>query len=196
MKSKISSIKKVLMGLAIVFILGKTAQASTVRISDLDGLIAVNMTPTLGAAATIAARIGTWDGTSFTMAPLTAAGYFDNDLKELSATVSAADNTGVGINQGVQLALAVYNSPSSTAYSTSVARAVLTDTSWIMPTLVFGTGVTNFQLLSSTTAVFGTYSFNGGNQQIGLIPEPSSASLFGAGALVLWFVRRKRGASI
>lgn len=192
MKNQNPSMKKVLISLATVLIFSQGVQASSVRISDIDGLISVNMTPALGATANIAARLGTWNGTSFTTAPFTAGGYFDNDLKELSATVSASSNAGVGIAQGTQLALAIYNSPSTTAFSTSVARAVLTDTSWIMPLLDFSLSTTNFELLNSTTAVFGTYSFNAGNQQIGLIPEPSSASLFGVGALALWLVRRKR----
>lgn len=193
MKNQIPSMQKVLMGLATALLLSQSVKASTVKIFDNDGLIAVNMTPALGATATIAARLGTWNGTTFTMAPITAAGYFDNDLKDLAATVSASSNAGVGINQGTQLALAIYNSPSTTAYSTAVARAVLTDVSWIMPLLDFSTSTTSFSLLNTTTAVIGTYSFNGGNQQIGLIPEPSTASLFGFGALVLWVVRKKKG---
>lgn len=169
------------------------AQASTVKVFDNDGLIAVNTTPALGATASIAARLGTWNGSTFTAAS-TAAGYFDNDLKELSATVSASANSAVGINQGTAFALAIYNASTTTAYSSSIAQAILTDTSWIMPLLDFSLTINNFQLTGSTVARVGSYNYNGGNQIITLasIPEPSSLSLMAAGAFGLWIARRKR----
>ncbi|NDC01179.1 MAG: hypothetical protein EBZ83_07160, partial [Verrucomicrobia bacterium] len=183
MQANHPKVKTSLLAIVSAALLSAAAQASTVKVFDNDGLIAVNTTPALGATASIAARLGTWNGSTFTAAS-TAAGYFDNDLKELSATVSASANSAVGINQGTAFALAIYNASTTTAYSSSIAQAILTDTSWIMPLLDFSLTINNFQLTGSTVARVGSYSFNGGNQIITLasIPEPSSLSLLAAGA--------------
>ncbi|NBQ65101.1 MAG: PEP-CTERM sorting domain-containing protein [Verrucomicrobia bacterium] len=193
MQANHPKVKTSLLAIVSAALLSAAAQASTVKVFDNDGLIAVNTTPALGATASIAARLGTWNGSTFTAAS-TAAGYFDNDLKELSATVSASANSAVGINQGTAFALAIYNASTTTAYSSSIAQAILTDTSWIMPLLDFSLTINNFQLTGSTVARVGSYNYNGGNQIITLasIPEPSSLSLMAAGAFGLWIARRKR----
>jgi len=193
MQTNSPKLKTSLLAFVSASLLAVAAQASTVKVFDDDALITVNTTPALGATANIAARLGTWNGSTFTVAS-TAAGYFDNDLKELSATVSANANSGVGINQGSAFALAIYNAASTAAYSSSIAQAILTDTSWIMPLLDFSLTTNNFQLTGSTVARVGSYNFNGGNQIItlALIPEPSSLSLLAAGAFGLWIARRKR----
>jgi hypothetical protein len=181
----------VLAGLTLIMALTMQNQASTVRI--FDDSLSVNSVPVIGATASIGARLGTWNGTSFTAPPSSvAAGYFDNDLKELSATISASANATVGINQGNAFAIAIYDAASTAAYSSSLRQAVLRDPSWIMPTLDFSLTVNNFFLTANTTALVGTYDFNGGNQQIGLIPEPSAASLMLLGVAAL-FASRKRG---
>jgi len=189
MKSKY----KVLIAVLTATLLAAGTQASTVKVSDVDGLISVNTVPALGGTDSIAARLGTWNGSTFTAAP-TAAGYFDNDLKELSATISASANSTVGINQGSTFALAIFNAPSASSYSSTLAQAVLTDASWIMPLLDFSLTTNNFQLTANTVAQIGSYNFNGGNQLITLavIPEPSSFSLLLTGLLGLWGATRKR----
>jgi len=193
METNSPKLKTSLLAFVSASLLAVAVQASTVRVSDNDGRINVNTTPTLGATANIAARLGTWNGETFTVAS-TAAGYFDNDLRELSATVSANANSGVGINQGSAFALAIYNAASTAAYSSSIAQAILTDTSWIMPLLDFSLTNNSFQLTGNTVARVGSYNFNGGDQIItlALIPEPSSLSLLAAGAFGLWISRRKR----
>lgn len=193
METNSPKLKASLLAFVSASLLAVAVQASTVRVSDDDGRINVNTTPTLGATANIAARLGTWNGATFTVAS-TAAGYFDNDLRELSATVSANANSGVGINQGSAFALAIYNAASTAAYSSSIAQAILTDTSWIMPLLDFSLTNNSFQLTGNTVARVGSYNFNGGDQIItlALIPEPSSLSLLAVGAFGLWISRRKR----
>lgn len=193
MKIQVKSVKKILSGMICAVAITGSSQASTVRIFDTS--LSVSNTPALSSTAVIGARLGVWNGTSFTAAPISvAAGYFDNDLVELSATISASANATVGINAGDLFALAIYNAASTTAYSTAVNQAILTDASWIMPALDFSLTVNNFSLTANTVARVGTYNFNSGNNLIGLavIPEPSSASLLVLGSLGLWLARRKK----
>jgi len=187
-------IMKKLVILATTFVLGGAPlKAESVKIADLDGLITVVNIPGLGATQTIAARIGLWNGTTFTSSGnVVGSGFFDNDLKELSAGISSASNPS-GFAAGTLLALAVYNSNSTLDFSTSVNRAILTDASWLMPTLAFGTAVkATFGLTANTTAVVGGYDYNGGNQTITLVPEPSTGALMMVGAAGLVALRRLR----
>jgi len=191
---KIHPIMKKLAILATTFVLGGAPlKAESVKIADLDGLITVVNIPGLGATQTIAARIGLWNGTTFTSSGnVVGSGFFDNDLKELSAGISSASNPS-GFAAGTLLALAVYNSNSTLDFSTSVNRAILTDASWLMPTLAFGTAVkATFGLTANTTAVVGGYDYNGGNQTITLVPEPSTGALMMIGAAGLVALRRLR----
>jgi len=168
-------------------------KAESVRISDLDGQITVVNTPALGATVTIGARIGLWDGTNFTsVGNVVGAGFFDNDLKELSASISAASNPS-GYSTGTLLALAIYNSSATADFSSLVNHAILTDPGWLMPTLAFGTAVkATYGLTANTVAQVGGYSFNSGNQAITLVPEPATGSLLLLGGMGLLALRRLR----
>ncbi|NBU68851.1 MAG: PEP-CTERM sorting domain-containing protein [Verrucomicrobia bacterium] len=172
---------------------GAPLKAESVKIADLDGLITVVNIPGLGATQTIGARIGLWNGTTFTSSGnIVGSGYFDNDLKELSAGISSASNPS-GFAAGTLLALAIYNDVSTADFSTTVNRAILTDASWLMPTLAFGTAVkATFGLTANTTAVVGGYSYNGGNQTITLVPEPSTGALMALSAVGMIALRRLR----
>jgi len=144
----------------------------------------------------IAARIGTWSAGVFT-AGIGGTGFYDNEFGELSTTLSAASNSAVGISAGTSLALAIYKSTSTTGYSSAVLQAILTDSAWIMPTLVFGIGDTIFEPTSSAVAVVGSYSFAGNNQiatltNLAAVPEPSVASLFALGTVGLVALRARR----
>lgn len=183
---------KILSGFLALIVAGSSGlMGESVKIYDGDGGLTVVNTPSLGAFQTIAARIGLWDGTTFTSSGnVVGAGYFDNDLKELQATISASSNPA-GYAQGTLLALAIYDLPSASDFSSSVNYAVLTDSNWAMPTIGFGLAVkATFGLTASTTAVVGTYNFNGGSQTVTLVPEPATGSLLLLSGLGFFALRR------
>ena len=168
--------------------------ASTVKV--LDSSFNVTSTPALGALEIIAARLGTWSGGVFTALP-TSGGAFDNDLRELSVTVSNSTNAGAGLSAGTAFAVAIYKATSTTAYSSSFLQAVLTDSTWIMPALGFDTIVNTFTPTANAVAVIGSYSFSANNQMVTLgslaaVPEPSVASLFALGTVGLVALRARR----
>jgi len=193
MKNK--TIKTILCSMGLL--LANQIQSHATSVKIYDDSFNVSSSPALGASEQIAARIGTWSGGVFTSG-LTGTGFYDNELDELSATLSASLNSTVGISPGTLLALAIYKSTSGTPYSDAVLQAVLTDSTWVMPTLVFGLTETLYAPTANAVAVVGSYNFAGGNQIVTLtnlaaIPEPSVASLLALGTvgLVALRVRRK-----
>jgi hypothetical protein len=192
MKNK--TIKMILCGMGLLFANQIPAHATSVKIDDLS--FNVSVSPALGTEM-IAARIGTWSAGVFT-AGIGGAGFYDNEFNELNTTLSAVSNSEVGISSGTLLALAIYKSTSGTPYSDAVLQAVLTDSTWVMPTLEFGLTQTIYAPTANAVAVVGSYDFAGGNQIVTLtnlaaIPEPSVASLLALGTvgLVALRVRRK-----
>ena len=184
----------ILCGMGLLFANQIPAHATSVKIDDLS--FNVSVSPALGTEM-IAARIGTWSAGVFT-AGIGGAGFYDNEFNELNTTLSAVSNSEVGISSGTLLALAIYKSTSGTPYSDAVLQAVLTDSTWVMPTLEFGLTQTIYAPTANAVAVVGSYDFAGGNQIVTLtnlaaIPEPSVASLLALGTvgLVALRVRRK-----
>lgn len=181
--------------LALLAIYPAKSNAETVQILDNDGFISVINTPSLGATEVIGVRWGKWDSVNsvFTSVGNTVgSGYYDNDLRELSAAISSAANPS-GFANGTLLALAIYAAPSTTDYSPSFKQAILTNSSWVMPTLAFGLNtVANYTLNSSTTAVVGQFNFNSNDQVITLVPEPSTGALLMIGSVGLVALRRLR----
>jgi hypothetical protein len=181
--------------IALLAVVPTKGQAETVQILDNDGFISVLNTPSLGATEVIGVRWGKWDSVNsiFTSVGNTVgAGYYDNDLRELSATISSALNPS-GFASGSLLALAIYASSSVNDYSASYRQAILTNSAWVMPTLAFGLNtVANYTLNSSTTAVVGQFNYNSNDQVITLVPEPSTGALMMIGAAGLVALRRLR----
>jgi len=147
---------------------------------------------------------GKWDaGTSVfsTIIGINASntGYVDLSSPEL--IVALNQTTNANIASGASLALAIFNSPLvdvgggtllSSSYSTSVSRAILVDSSWAAPTFANNANPLSYAFTSGTSAVFGTFSYNGGNEQIGMVPEPSTGALMMIGAAGLVALRRLR----
>ena len=153
-------------------------------------------------SSTLGARWGTWNGSQFTELSAGNLGYATiapvGDT-ELSVTLNQLDNTNY--SAGSSLALAIYtngiNDASAVSYTSATFRSVLVDTSWVTPTFADNGVDTRLSFNTTTSAVVGTYAFNGGTQIIELsaIPEPSTfAALFGAAALGMAAFHRRRPA--
>jgi len=171
-------------------------QASSVKIIDDSLSVLVNSVAYTTTTSDLGARLGVWDaGTSVFTQFAGSGGYYSADLGELSTLLDKTTNVAPYV-ANTQFAVAVYNRVATLDFASSVAFAVLTDSTWKVPTFDLGTGQTLFGLTASTSALAGTYDYNGGTQIIGLlvaVPEPSVASLLalGVAGLVALRVRRK-----
>lgn len=185
-----------LASLALCFLCAAVVRAGTVTLSDET----FSVTSFDSSSSTIALRWGIYDNGVFTQLLGDAynasnSGYVDFSEPELAVVFT--QNNNANIAPGTQLALAVINIGETAAYSASAAKAVLVDASWLAPTFtVASSNVYSFS--ANTSAVIGTYSFNGGNDIIALsaIPEPATAAaLLGVAAIGFCGFRRRRTAA-
>lgn len=195
--------------LAFISALGSLSTASRAEtLNFYDDSFAVfnngNLLPT--STPYFSAVWGKWDaGTSVfsTIVGINASntGYVDLSTPEL--IVALNQTTNVNIASGAPLALAIYNSPLlenppgsgtllATTYSTSVNRAILVDASWTAPTFANNANPLSFAFTANTAAVYGTFNYNSGVEQIGMVPEPSTGALMMIGAAGLVALRRLR----
>ena len=172
-------------------------QASSVKILDDSLSVLVSGVAYTNTSSDLGARLGVWDaGTSVFTQFAGSGGYYSADLGELSTLLDKTSNVAP-YTANTQFAVAIYNRVATLDFSSSVAFAVLTDSTWKIPTFDLGTGQTLYGLTASTSALAGTYNFNGGTQVIGLttlaaIPEPSVASLLALGRVGLVALRGRR----
>ena len=121
-------------------------------------------------------------------------GFVDTgvDFLEMQINYSKIDNSEIAVN--TQLALAIYDADlvnfTAVPYNSSYDKAILTDASWRAPLFDTTPNMESFVFSSNTTALVGTFSYNGGNEVIGVVPEPSAASLMVLGALSLFALRK------
>ena len=122
-------------------------------------------------------------------------GFVDTgvDFLEMQINYSKIDNSEIAVN--TQLALAIYDADlvnfTAVPYNSSYDKAILTDASWRAPLFDTTPNMESFVFSSNTTALVGTFSYNGGNEVIGVVPEPSAASLMTLGAALSLFALRK-----
>ena len=121
-------------------------------------------------------------------------GYMDISgiNQELTATLAQSNNNNIAA--GAQLALAITLQADNTNYDPLPLKVVLTDPTWVAPTFVFlSDPIISVELTNSTTALSGVYSYNGGNEILSTVPEPSTfAALAGVSVLGLAALRRRR----
>jgi hypothetical protein len=185
---------KILMTLAATLMVVQ-AQASSVKVYDDSLSVLVSGVPYTTITSDLGARLGLWSAGTFTQFS-GSGGYYSADLGELSTVLDKTSNIAP-YTANTQFAIAVYNKAANLDFASNVAFAVLTDTTWKIPAFDLGTSVTTFSLNSTTSALAGTYSYNGGTQIIGLtnlaaVPEPSVASLFALGTVGLVALRARR----
>jgi hypothetical protein len=151
----------------------------------------------------LSARWGVWNGSQFVQAVTSAsnAGYVDVAGPEIGVSLSQTNNTTFA--QGSQMALAIFTDGSADAQSLNwnqgTYAAVLVDSSWIAPAFNNNANFVNFNFSSSTSAVRGSFNYNGGNETIGLVsavPEPTTyAALFSVATLGFCIWRKRRQAA-
>ena len=136
---------------------------------------------------------GTYNNGIFSALP-NGTGFVDTgvDFLEMQINYSKIDNSEIAVN--TQLALAIYDADlvnfTAAPYNSSYDKAILTDASWRAPLFDTTPNMESFIFSSNTTALVGTFSYNGGNEVIGVVPEPSAASLIVLGALSLFALRK------
>lgn len=181
--------------------IASTAYSNSISIFD-DTFSFLNGSSSV-ANGTYDARWGTFSGGVFT--PFLGAsenvnnsGYIALDPFGNEIQVSFAQTNNNVVAASTQLALAFTATLDGSSYSDSAPQVILTDASWVAPTFVFlSTPIVQFSMTANTTALRGTYSFNGGNQVLNIassaIPEPSSfAAIAGLGILGFAASRRRR----
>jgi hypothetical protein len=191
---------------ALVFSISLPAKAETLNFYD-DSFAVFNNGSLLSSSTPYFSAVwGKWDaGTSMfsTIVGINASntGYVDLSTPELIVALNQTTNSNIA--SGAQLALAIYNSPLletppgsgtllASSYNTSVNRAILVDSSWTAPTFANNANPLSYAFTAGTSAVFGTFSYNGGTEQIGMVPEPSTGALLMIGAAGLVALRRLR----
>jgi len=194
-------------------IVATTSNLKAETLSIYDDSFVVNGVPSLAIGKIISGRWGLWDaGTkTFSQAIVSSlsAGYVDlsPSAKELSITLNQTSNSTYAAGTPVALAIFASNSADSQALNWSltangakqssiVAWAVLTDSSWVIPTFANNAVPVDVTFTANTQAVLGSFSGGAagglGTQTITMIPEPSSASLLALGVAGLVALRARR----
>jgi hypothetical protein len=205
MKKQIRSITAA----AIAVLSGPTvALAGSVTLEDFDFSLAGPSGSPI--TSTVSAMWGTFSSGVFT--PLLGntqqnnnTGYVDGSAPELAVVFTQPNNNN--IIAGANLFVSIFDVPGGEGTSTwtsTTPQIVLGDPSWTAPTFQLTTPNLTFELTANTTAQplaafggsTGTYSYNGGTEQMQLVPEPSTYALLSLAGLALggYAARRRRRA--
>lgn len=168
------------------FMLSESKAASSIVLYDDSFTIMVNNNPV--SDRYLSALWGTYSNGIFNPLP-NGTGYVDPgvDFLEMQISYSKIDNSDIAAN--TLLALAIYDADlinfTAAPYNSSYNKAVLTDVSWRAPPFDNTPNMESYVFTSNTTALVGTFSYNGGNETIGVVPEPSTIHLTLLGLLLL-----------
>lgn len=160
----------------------------------------------------LSGRWGIWDDVSkiFTQTITSTAnrGYVETTTgaPELAIEVNQTSNSIYTVGTALALAIFSDNPTSSNASALNYASAItspnsvqgiFTNPNWTVPTFNNNAIYVNYLLDANTVAQVGTFNFNGGNQTLTLIPEPTSSSLLLVGvSWVLASYRRRKVSSL
>ena len=197
-KHKVKFVKFIIAISSILTLTQPTSHSAIVAI--FDDSFTVSGVPGSVGAGFLGGRWGVWSSGSFTPIGTGNTGYVDLTPGAFELSIALDQTNNSLLSAGTQMALAIYTNGStdsqSLAFSSSLIHAVLTDASWIAPTFTSvnntAGGKRDFVFSSSTSALVGSFSFNGGSEQISLIPEPSTGALMMIGAVGLVALRRLR----
>lgn len=177
--------------ISLFFGVTRPVAASNLAIFDDSFSLFNGSTQVTGVA--LAAVWGTWSGSTFIPNQNIYAdggfGYADLTGPELNVIINRVDQTQYVA--GTQMSLAIFNKPDLSNWDATVAKAVLTDTSWIAPAWSLVGGDLSVNFTANTSALLGSYSFNSGNEVITMIPEPNTASLLIMAGLGIFLRKRK-----
>lgn len=168
------------------FMLSESKAVSSIVLYDDSFTIMVNNNPV--SDRYLSALWGTYSNGIFNPLP-NGTGYVDPgvDFLEMQISYSKIDNSDIAAN--TQLALAIYDALlvnfTAASYDSLYDKAILTDVSWRAPPFNNTPNMESFVLTSNTTALVGTFSYNRGNETIGVVPEPSTIHLALLGLLAL-----------
>jgi len=177
-----------------------TGKAGTVSLDNYSFSVSIQGGPTV-TTTIYGARWGVWNSTTSTFTELQpgGTGYYQpaagSNSPELSVYLNQTDNSLISI--GAPLAMAIYTDGSGddqalTFNNALLYKAVLVDSAWIAPTFTTTAGDAVYDFSAGTSAVVGSFTFNGGNGSIALVPEPSTGALMMIGAVGLVALRRLR----
>jgi hypothetical protein len=168
------------------FMVAESKAVSSIVLYDDSFSVIVNNSPVNNRY--MSALWGTYNNGIFSALP-NGTGFVDTgvDFLEMQINYSKIDNSEIVVN--TQLALAIYDADlvnfTAAPYDSSYDKAILTDASWLAPSFDNTPNMESFVFSSNTTALVGTFSYNGGNEVIGVVPEPSTIHLTLLGLLAL-----------
>ena len=168
------------------FMVADSRAVSSIVLYDDSFSVIVNNSPVNNRY--MSALWGTYNNGIFSALP-NGTGFVDTgvDFLEMQINYSKIDNSEIVVN--TQLALAIYDADlvnfTAAPYDSSYDKAILTDASWLAPSFDNTPNMESFVFSSNTTALVGTFSYNGGNEVIGVVPEPSTIHLTLLGLLAL-----------
>ena len=188
MNSNIKKISKLTV-LAVIFVLGFPQKTKASNFSLTDFNFNLYLGTTLITNNVLASVWGTWNSGTSTFTPNQTVyanggfGYVDTTVgaPEINIMINRVDQTQYA--SGTLLALAVYNRPDLSDWDSSAQKVVLTDISWTAPAWSLVGNDKDVTFTANTTAVVGSFNYNGGNEQITLVPEPSTGALMALGAV-------------
>lgn len=148
------------------------ASARASNFTIFDDSFSIRYGSTLITNQTLAAVWGTYAGGIFTPNQnfYASGGYGYADTRagsiELAVILNRTDQTQYA--EGTSMALAVFNRPELSDWDASVAKVVLTDSSWTAPAWAAGGNDKDVFFTENTTALVGSFLRNGGNEILGL----------------------------